>query len=341
MGVGALLRRYIKIMSPAAIFLILVLLTAGCASEVKSLPNQGAEILVKVEPGMHSKEIGELMVSKGLLPKENRFSLMSRVYSLDKSLQAGFYKFTVGMTEKELIDTISKGAVIYNTVTVPEGMYIPQIGELLEQNALGKKEAFVTLAKDYAPYDYMQTADENVKYKAEGFLFPATYHFPIGASEQDILHTMVEEFDRRLTPAIRQQAAAKGMDLRTLIIKASLVEKEAQKDADRPLIAGVFENRLRIHMPLQCDATVQYELGYAKFPLLHEDLKLESPYNTYIHMGLPPGPIGNPGINSIMAALNPTETQYLFFVADKHGKYYYTTTLEDHYNVTDSIDLGY
>lgn len=321
--------------------ILLGLLLSGCSSNVQKLPEQGKEVVVKIEQGMHTKEIVQLLVEKGLLPKDNYFAMNSRLSGLDKKLQAGLYKFRVGMTEKELIDTINKGAVMYNAVTIPEGMYVPQIGELLEQKQLGKKDAFVAIAKDYAPYDYMQTNDPNVKYKAEGFLFPSTYYFAAGASEQDIIKTMVDEFNRQLTPALREQAKAKGMSIHTLVTKASLVEKEAKHDEDRPIIAGVFENRLKIDMPLQCDATVQYELGYAKFPLLFADLKIESPYNTYIHFGLPPGPIGNPGIESIKAVLNPTASDYLFFVADKDGKYYYSKTFAEHEAITDSIDLGY
>lgn len=321
--------------------LLMSLFVSGCSSNVQSLPDQGREVVVKVEPGMHSKEIGELLVATGLLPKNNYFAINSRLSNLDKSLQAGHYKFRIGMTEKELIETINKGAVMYTTLTIPEGLYVTQIGELLEKNKLGSKAKFVELAKNYAPYEYMQTNDPNVKYKAEGFLFPSTYYFPVGVSEQEIIKSMVDEFNRQLTPQMRKQAQAKGMDIRTLVIKASLVEKEAKLDEDRPIIAGVFENRLKIDMPLQCDATVQYELGYAKFPLLFADLKIESPYNTYLHFGLPPGPIGNPGVESIKAVLNPAVNEYLFFVADKDGKYYYTKTFEEHQQVTDSIDLGY
>mgnify|MGYP003586495664 CR=1 FL=1 len=317
------------------------IMLSGCSSNVRSLPDQGREVVVKVEPGMHSKEIGDLLVANGLLPKDNYFATNSRLSNLDKSLQAGHYKFRIGMTEKELIETINKGAVMYSSLTIPEGLYVPQIGALLEKNELGSKDKFVALAKDYAPYEYMQTNDTNVKYKAEGFLFPSTYYFPVGATEQDIIKAMVDEFNRQLTQPMREQAKAKNMDIRTLVIKASLVEKEAKHDEDRPIIAAVFENRLRIEMPLQCDATVQYELGYAKFPLLFADLKIESPYNTYLHYGLPPGPIGNPGVESLKAVLNPDKNDYLFFVADKNGKYYYTKTFDEHQSVTDSIDLGY
>ena len=317
---------------------LLLLLTVGCSSNIA---NKGQDVVVKIESGMNSKDIADLLVIKGVLPSNNYFALMSRFYSLDKSLQAGFYKIKIGMGERELIQIFSKGAVLYNTLTIPEGMYVPQIAELLEQNQLGKKDAFLAVAKDYAPYDYMQTDNPNVKYKAEGFLFPSTYNFPFGASEEDILKIMVSEFNKRLTAQLREQASNAGMDVRTLLTKASLVEKDARFDVDRPIIAGVFENRLKIDMPLQCDATVQYELGYAKFPLLFSDLKIDSSYNTYLHIGLPPGPIGNPGMASIQAVLNYTPSDYLFFVADKNGKYYYTKTFDEHQHIIDTVDLGY
>ncbi len=322
-----------------ALAVLLVVLCTGCGSA--KLPNAGQEVVIKVQSGMHSKEIAELLVQKGVLPTDNYFALLSRVYSLDKNLQAGYYKVRVGMSSRELIGTISKGAVLHNTVTIPEGMYVPQVAELLAQNNLVDKQEFLNLAKSYAPYEYMKSDNSDIKFLVEGFLFPDTYQYPFEASAEEIMKIMVDEFDKRMTTQMRDQVAAKGMDVRTWVTKASLVEKEARRDEDRPIIAGVFENRLRLEMPLQCDATVQYELGYAKFPLLYSDLKIESAYNTYIHTGLPPGPIGNPGKASLQSVLNPTSSDYLFFVADKNGKYYYTKTFEEHQNTVDSIDLGY
>ena len=148
---------------------------------------------------------------------------------------------------------------------------------------------------------------------------------------------MTKEFNDKLTEEMRERANQMGLSIRELVILASLVEKEAQVDEDRPIIAQVFMNRLKEHMPLQSCATIQYILGFPKPELSLQDTKIESPYNTYQNMGLPPGPIANPGVESIKAVLYSTPTDYLYFVADKNGKHHFSKTYEEHLLAIDRI----
>lgn len=312
--------------------LLLLAIPVACKKgpSVKELPNQGSSVMVTVKQGMNTKQIAELLVQRGLLPQDNAFLRISKTQSLDRKLQAGQYKLTIGMTEEELVTTLGKGAVHYNKITIPEGYNVKQIAELLQKENLGNKDTFLKLAQDYAPYSYMQTNDPNVTYKAEGFLFPSTYNLPMDMSEQEILAMLVTEFDRQITPEMRQKLQTKNMSIRTLAILASLVEKEAQVTEDRPIIAGVFLNRLKVDMPLQSCATIQYILGYPKAELTIADTKLPSVYNTYLHSGLPPAPIANAGLQAIKAAVDPAQTNYMYFVVGKGGKHHFSVTYEEH-----------
>lgn len=213
---------------------------------------------------------------------------------------------------------------------MPEASSIPQIAAKLEKGKLGSAEAFQQAAIDYAPYPYMETPNPHVIYKAEGFAYPATYDLPEGATEKEILATMVKEFNRRLDEELKNQIKASGMSIRDVVNLAAMVEKEAVHEDEMPLIAGVFLNRLHKNMPIQSDTTIQYLLGHQKGDLRYDDLKVDSPYNTYLYPGLPPGPIASPSEQAIKAVLNPQKSDYLYFVADKDGYHRFTKTYEEH-----------
>lgn len=315
------------------VILVLIgsLVSLGCGkSKVADLPNQGAMVMVHVKSGMNTNDIVNLLIKQGVLPKDNSFTKIAKMKNLEKSLQAGSYQFKIGMTEQEIVEILGKGSVFYNKLTIPEGYNVTQIAELIEKEGLGKKATFLKLAQNYAPYDYMQTTNPEIKFKAEGFLYPATYYLDSEMKEAEILKLLVDEFDRKISNEIREKLKAKKTSIRRLIILASLVEKEAQAAEERKLVASVFENRITQEMPLQSCATIQYILGYPKEELSIADTKIESPYNTYINSGLPPGPIANPGMPSILAALEPEQTKYLYFVVSTAGKHTFSTNYEDH-----------
>lgn len=290
----------------------------------------GKTVLFRVAPGMSASDIADRLKKDGLIDNVAAFRTEAKVSGLEKSLQAGTYRLTRGMSVRQIIDVFAKGRVEQIAFTVPEGYTVTQIADLVENMHFGKKTRFLEMARNYTPYDYMRTDDANVVYKAEGFLFPSTYYLAADAGEEQILAMMTAEFNRQLTPEKRQRLSAQGLTVRQWLTMGSLVEKEAQVETDRPVIAGVFYNRLREDMPLQSCATIQYILGYPKAELTVEDTKRPSPYNTYLHPGLPPGPIANPGAAALEAALNPAPTEYKFFVVQANGAHRFSRTYDEH-----------
>ncbi|MDR3592985.1 MAG: endolytic transglycosylase MltG [Negativicutes bacterium] len=293
-------------------------------------------VLVAVKPGMSTQQIGDLLSEQGLIKSALIFRVVAKMEGLANSLQAGEYAFSKAMTVSEIVARLARGETAYTQFTIPEGYTIEQIAKLLESKKLASAAKFKTAAAGYAPYGYM-IAPPEVTYKAEGYVFPDTYRVAAGISEEQLLKLMVGQFDDRFTPAMRQQAADLGLSLREAVILASLVEREAQVPQDRPVIAGVFLARLKLGMPLQSCATIQYILGYPKPELTVQDTEIPSPYNTYLNPGLPPGPIANPGMEAIKAVLNPARTDYLYFVADKNGAHRFSRTYEEHLASIDQI----
>ena len=208
---------------------------------------------------------------------------------------------------------------------------ILQDAKKLEAEGLGKADKFIAAAKNYAPFDYMQTDNPDVLFKAEGFIYPATYELPVGLSEEKILAILVGQFDEYMREEkIPEKCAQQGLQLRQVVNLAAMVELEAVFAEEQPRIAGVFLKRLAIGMPIQSDTTIQYLLGSQKEIITFDDTKIQSPYNTYQNPGLPPGPIGSPGMSAIKAVLEPEKTEYLYFVAEKDGHHRFTKTYSEH-----------
>ena len=321
-----------KLLTIMAGILILAAIVLGVAINANNNKNlaTGENILITVEPGMTNADIATLLQNKKMINSPVFFRLQSKLARMERSLQAGEYEIVSGMSNWEIIDLFSKGQVRHKTLTIPEGFTIEQIAKKIEDSGLGSAEEFKKAAKDYAPYSYMETSNNNVIFKAEGFVYPSTYYLSPGSSEKEILAIMVKEFDTQLTEDIRQKAKDKNMSVRDLVNLASLVEKEAVFPEERPVIAGVFLKRLQIQMPLQSDTTIQYILGVQKKEISIADTKIDSPYNTYLYAELPPGPIASPSISTINAVLDPKPTNYLYFVADLEGHHHFTETYQDH-----------
>lgn len=290
----------------------------------------GEKFVIMVKPGMGAHDIGNLLYDQGVIKSVILFQVVAKIEGLENSLQAGEYVLNKKMTIQQIVGNLAKGATSYQQITIPEGYTVEQIAKLLQEKQLGNAGKFKALAQKAVPYTYMVNNNSNVVYKAEGYLFPDTYRIATGATEEQILTIMVNEFNKEFTDAMRARANELGLSIKDVIILASLVEKEAQLPGDRPLIAGVFLNRLKLDMPLQSCATIQYILGYPKAELSVQDTEISSPYNTYQHMGLPPGPIANPGIAAINAVLQPEKTDYIYFVADEKGAHHFSRTYEEH-----------
>ncbi|WP_295260016.1 endolytic transglycosylase MltG, partial [Veillonella sp.] len=214
-------------------------------------------------------------------------------------------------------------------VTIPEGYTVGDIAIVLEKNQIMKAKDFLAEAKTFVPYPYMK-GTRPATYPVEGFLFPSTYEIPVGATPREVIQMMADEMNRYLTPAVKKQIQAQHMSIHDFVTLASIVERESLFDADRPTIAGVFKKRLAHGIPLQSDATISYVLGYAKEDVTIGDTQLQSPYNTYVSKGLPPGPIANPGKKALDAVLHSEDTDYLYFVADKDGHNHFSKTYEEH-----------
>ncbi len=304
--------------------------------ESRATENDGIPIYVKVQSGMTSSDIGEELQNRGVIANKNQFWLMAKLKGYEKQFKAGSYAFHANMHPQEVFDKLLSGATTKYKFVIPEGYSVLDIAKLLEKEGIVDREKFLALAKEFAPYSYMEK-DKNSVYRAEGFLFPATYTVSTDVTEQDILKVMAETFDSRLTETMRQEAKEKGLSIYELVTLASLVEKEARYAEDRPIIAQVFFKRMKVGMPLQSDAPFQYLKDAPKEDLSIEDTKVDSPYNTYQHMGLPPGPIANPGVDSIDAVLHPSATDYLYFVADREGHNHYSHTYAEHLDIVDQV----
>lgn len=319
---------------------IILVTIVGSVSAIYFLPNnwnQEQQIkTIEIAKNETGTDISKHLVEEGLIRSTWEFKLALMLQGANNKLQEGYYRIPNNISLHELIGTLQKGNVMDVKVTIPEGFTIRQIAERLQEEHVVSAEAFLAEARTFVPYMYMY-GPQPVEYKAEGFLFPSTYEIPINSTPKDILTMMTSEMNRQLTPEIRARIKAKGMSIHDFITLASLVEREAYLDEDRPLIAAVFEKRLAINMPLQSCASIEYLLGTRKAVLSLADVQVESPYNTYLNTGLPPGAIANPGLKSMEAVLDAPKTEDLFFVADANGKHHFSKTYDEHLKIVESL----
>lgn len=313
-----------------------VLLAMSCAySDVTEVSGED-RVYVRIKPGMGSSQIGELLEKEGVIDSQAKFWLAVKLNNADSKFQAGVFELQPGMRPGDALNVLIHGRSSAVRVTVPEGLNVRQVAKLFAQQGLVDEKEFLAEARDFAPYDYIEAVPE-ADYRIEGFLFPDTYDFANDATPRDIMQKMADEFDRKLTPEMRQQAADCNLSIYELVNLASLVEKEARYPEDRPVIAQVFFKRLDINMPLQTDTTLQYLRDEVKEDLSIEDTRVESPYNTYLHYGLPPGPIASPGLASIEAVLHPADTDFLYFVADRDGHNHYGYNYDEHLDLVNQV----
>ena len=308
-----------------ALFLI-ALLAAGAAGWMIFTPfGPSAETFVDIAPGSSTTRIAQQLESSGVIRSQFAFDLWRWVRK--GKLKAGEYRFDHPTPLTDVYDRIARGDVYTVAVTVPEGATIFDVAARLEQAGIATRKEFLDQQASLAAL----VADIDPQAKTlEGYLFPDTYRFPRKTTPAQIAAAMVRQF--------RIEASQIGLkeNVHQVVTLASLVERESALDSERPLIAGVFENRLAKHMPLMTDPSVIYGLEVEnqwRGAIHQSDLKRDTPYNTYLHAGLPPGPIANPGLPSLRAALDPIHSNYLYFVAagaNPQGKSMFATTLEEH-----------
>jgi UPF0755 protein len=311
--------------------ILVVLLVVGILFSVHAvvLPAGGSRtVFVNIPKGASACAIADLLARHGAIRSAFGFKILAFITGESRKLKPGGYRLNTSMSPAKILSKIANGEVYAKWVTFPEGFTIRQIGERLEACGLGKAARFSQLAHRHA--SAFQTSFPLPSNSLEGYLFPDTYLIPIGASEESVIRAMLTAFENKVVKPMADEIAASGMSLHQIITLASLIEREAKIPADRPLISAVLRNRLRSNMPLQCDATVLYALGEHKSRVLYKYLKINSPYNTYLYPGLPPGPIANPGLASIKAALYPANVDYMYYVARPDGSHIFSRTFEEH-----------
>lgn len=288
-------------------------------------------IIFRVSAGDTTSKIAQDLYQQGLIKNPQVFRILIRLQGRDGRLKVGYYHFDQQLSLLGISDQLYQGQVLRYRLTVPEGLSLEQVAKVVENVSDIPYQDFIQVAESIElNYDYLPPPSTEIDYQLQGYLFPATYYFDWGSSPGHLIRTMVARFDVELTPAHYQRAKDLGFSIHELITLASIVEKEGRIDDERPLIAGVFHNRIAINMKLQACATVQYALGEWKPRLLYQDLRYDSLYNTYLHAGLPPGPIANPGSASINAAFFPQESDYLFFFALPDGSHFFSRTYQEH-----------
>ncbi|MEA3322083.1 MAG: endolytic transglycosylase MltG [Bacillota bacterium] len=299
---------------------------------------------VEIPIGSSPTSIGRILEENGIINNGKVFRYYVK-FKNESGFMAGEYELSPSMKLDEIIGHLKEGRVqqeVVFQITIPEGRQLEQIAVILENRMGLSEKEFLEKANDKDFLDKMRKKypkvindemfDENVKYALEGYLFPATYPFYVeNPTAEEVIDVMLQKTNEVLQDdAVRIGMGNKELTTHELLTMASLIEAEATMQADREKISSVFYNRLDVGMPLQTDPTVLYALGEHKERTLYEDLEVDSPYNTYMNQGLPPGPIANAGLTSIQAALSPAETEYYYFLATPDGEVLFNETLEEH-----------
>jgi UPF0755 protein len=302
-------------------------------------PSGADSVSLEVTPGESAGDISRRLEEAGVIESGRLFRILVALMGVEDEMVAGRYEFDRGMPTLQVIGRLRQGITMPLTVTVPEGLRSEEVALLMEREGIVTAEDFQrALASEAYDFDFLSERPPGAG--LEGYLFPATYGFSRGVTAEEVVRRMLAAFDAQVTPELRQAIQASGLTLHEGVTLASIVEREAVLPEERPIIASVFLNRLRLGMPLEADPTVQYALandpasvdrfGFWKQGLTTEDLQVDSPYNTYVNGGLPPGPIANPGLASLQAVAYPAQTDYLYFVARNDGSHVFAETLEEH-----------
>jgi UPF0755 protein len=287
------------------------------------------EVFVEIPPGTGSAGMARRLADAGVITNPVAFRAAVWLKNAGRRLQAGEYRFDAAVTPLQVVDKIARGDVYLLPITFREGLTIRQMAAIFEERGFGPAASFVSAA---GPIDRIRSLDPDAR-DLEGYLFPDTYALPRHATAELLVERMLARFEKALTPEIRTKATSRGLSIRELVTLASIVERETGKPEERPIVAAVYANRLRVGMGLQCDPTVIYALERANRysgNLTRADLELDSPYNTYRYAGLPPGPIAAPGQASLEAAAAPADVPYLYFVSRNDGSHAFAATLDEH-----------
>jgi UPF0755 protein len=320
------------------LFLLFIVLAVGAAAagwwgyQRLIEPYRGydaAEVFVDIPSGTGPAGIGARLVGAGVVRDAWTFRAAVIVSGRARDLKAGEYRFEAPLHALDVVDKLARGDVYRRLITFREGLTIAEMARVFEERGFGTAEDFRKAATNASLVGDLDPGAGDL----EGYLFPETYALPRDTPARDVVAQMVAGLKNALTPDVRESAKKAGLTVRQLVTLASLVEKETGTPAERPLVAAVYANRLKIGMGMQADPTVIYALqkaGKYNGNLRREDLQFDSPYNTYKHAGLPPGPIASPGLASLQAAAKPADVDYLYFVSKNDGSHVFASTLAEH-----------
>ena len=332
-------RRAVSVLTSAAAVLgVCVIGLMGVAFWMLFLAPQtsvegGKSVRVEVMAGSSTKEIARALAAAGVIPNANMFRLRARLAGADARLKPGIYHLTTRAPFGSVVGELERGPDgAYVTVTIPEGYVVEQIASRFQSAAGISSADFLRLARGgadrfVARHPYLKGA---YKGSLEGYLFPKTYEVRRGEPAEQAIDMMLTQFDSEVAYVDFSRAQKRGLSRQQVLVVASMIERESRLSPERPLVSSVIYNRLRIGMLLKIDATIEYVLPGRRFRLTNRDLRVQTPYNTYTHKGLPPGPISNPGLESIKAAAEPADTKLLYYVlTGRDGSHTFATNLSD------------
>ncbi|MDR2645299.1 MAG: endolytic transglycosylase MltG [Endomicrobium sp.] len=279
------------------------------------MPKAGEKALFVVRKGENFSTVASRLEKQNLILSKKLFLFFVKLTNSQNKLKTGIYELSGRDGIFKILKQLKNNSRNFIKITIPEGNNIKQTADIIADKVKIDKEKFIEIANDR---------------NLEGYLMPDTYFVSLGVSEEELIDMMYNEFNKKITPVMHERAKELNVPFKDIITMASIIEKEVVKPEERSIIAAVFYNRLKRKMMLQSCATVLYAMGVTKEHLSLEDTKFKSPYNTYLHFGLPPGPISNPGIESIKAALYPADSGVLYFVSARDGSHFFAKTFSEH-----------
>lgn len=294
------------------------------------------DTLVMVMPGQKLKTTSNILYQNRIIRKPLYFYIYARVTGYGMHIKAGEYLLSASMTPVQILNVLASGRVYLHKITIPEGYNLKEIADVFAESGLMEKSLFLKAAKNFKLDPSLKTEADSL----EGYLFPDTYYFPKGISAEKIIATMINQFKQVVTPEMIQQAHKEGLSLHQAVTLASIIEKETGSENERSIISSVFHNRLKRGMRLESDPTVIYGIENFDGNITRKHLSTPTPYNTYTRHGLPPGPIASPGAKSLMAAVYPAQTDYLFFVSRKDKTHKFSRTFGEHSDAVRKYQLG-
>jgi UPF0755 protein len=294
------------------------------------------ERMFEIQKGESFFEIARHLEEEGFIRNKYLFSLLAIFQGKEKTLKAGKYILSSSMTPKEILEILSEGKVPIVKITIPEGWNLKEIAQYLEEKNLCQKEEFLEIVgwQDKAgidfsdKFDFLKDKPKNLS--LEGYLFPDTYFVRKTANCQEIVEIFLKNFSRKLTPKLREGIKRQKKTIFEIVTMASLLEKEVKTKEEKEIVSGILWKRLKYGMPLQVDATITYLTGKKTIKISYEETQIDSPYNTYKYVGLPLGPICNPGMESILAALYPQTSEFWYYLSTPEGKTLFSKTLAEH-----------